>query len=132
VTGHTKVLVISLPDATDRRTTFTGRARGTTIQWTWFDAHRQLAPGLSHDPDEAIVAKGCPMYPGELGCYSSHYAAWQAFLDSGAPQLLVLEDDTIVDWGFLEKLVKVDLQAGGIPVLEALRQAPRRLPGGAA
>jgi glycosyl transferase family 25 len=117
VVGHTKVVVISLPDAGERRARFTERARGTTVQWSWFDAHRELAPGLTHDPDAAIVAKGRPMYPGELGCYSSHYAAWEMFLGSGAPQLLVLEDDTIVDWGFLEKLVTVDLQAAGIPYL---------------
>lgn len=124
VVGQTKVLVISLPDAAHRRATFTERARGTAIQWTWFDAHRELAPELTHDPDDAIVAKGRPMYPGELGCYSSHYAAWQAFLESGAPQLLVLEDDTIVDWGFLEKLVAVDLQAAGVPYLRLYAKRP--------
>ena len=57
------------------------------------------------------------MYPGELGCYASHYAAWTAFLESEADQLLVLEDDTIVDWGFLEKLVAVDLDAAGVAYL---------------
>jgi glycosyl transferase family 25 len=124
VVGHTKVVVISLPDAADRRATFAERAHGTPIRWTWFDAHRELAPGLTHDPDEAIVAKGRPMYPGELGCYSSHYAAWEMFLDSGAPQILVLEDDTIVDWGFLEKLVTVDLQAAGIPYLRLYAKRP--------
>lgn len=122
--GHTKVVVISLPDASDRRASFAERARGTSIAWTWFDAHRELAPGLTHDPDEAIVAKGRPLYPGELGCYSSHYAAWGMFLDSGAPQLLVLEDDTIVDWGFLEKLVTVDIQAAGIPYLRLYAKRP--------
>src|SRR3712207_8056971 len=44
------------------------------------------------------------LMPGELGCYSSHYHAWQTLLESGAPQMIVLEDDTIVDWTFLEKL----------------------------
>jgi glycosyl transferase family 25 len=117
-------VVISLPDAADRRATFTERARGTTIRWTWFDGHRHPASDLTHDPDEAIVAKGRPMYPGELGCYSSHYAAWRMFLDSGAPQLLVLEDDTIVDWGFLEKLVRVDLQAAGIRYLRLYAKRP--------
>jgi len=117
VAGPTKVVVISLPDAADRRAAFTERARGTTIHWSWFDAHRELAPGLTHDRDEAIVAKGRPMYSGELGCYSSHYAAWQVFLESGAPQMLVLEDDTIVDWGFLERLVAVDLEAAGVPYI---------------
>ncbi len=122
--GHTKVVVISLPDASERRAWFADRARGTSIGWTWFDAHRELAPGLTHDPDEAIVAKGRPLYPGELGCYSSHYAAWGMFLDSGAPQMLVLEDDTIVDWGFLKKLVTVDIQAAGIPYLRLYAKRP--------
>jgi glycosyl transferase family 25 len=124
VAGDTKVIVISLPDAADRRATFTDRARGTTVEWAWFEAHRELAPGLSHDPEEAIVAKGRPMYSGELGCYSSHYAAWKMFLESGAPQMLVLEDDTIVDWGFLEKLVAVDLQAAGISYLRLYAKRP--------
>ena len=121
---RTRVVVISLPDAAERRATFAERARGTSIEWSWFVAHRELAPGLTHAPDEAIVAKGLPMYPGELGCYSSHHTAWRAFLDSGAPRMLVLEDDTIVDWGFLEKLVTVDLQAAGIRYLRLYAKRP--------
>jgi len=51
------------------------------------------------------------------------------FLNSGAAQLLVLEDDTIVDWGFLEKLVAVDLRAASIPYLRlyAKRLCPFRV-----
>ena len=114
---RTSIVVISLPDATDRRAVFTARAAKTALPWRWFDARRELGPGLEHDPDEAIVSKGRPMYPGELGCYASHYAAWTAFLESEADQLLVLEDDTIVDWGLLEKLVAVDLDAAGVAYL---------------
>jgi glycosyl transferase, family 25 len=121
---ETTILVISLPEAVDRRASFSERARGTSVRWCWFDAHRALAPGLPHDPDEAIVAKGRPMYPGELGCYSSHYAAWQRFLDSTARQLMVLEDDTIVDWGFLEKLAATDLEAAGVPYLRLYAKRP--------
>lgn len=124
MSGDTKVVVISLPDAADRRAAFAGRARVTSIPWTWFDAHRELAPGLTHDPDEAIVAKGRPLYAGELGCYSSHYAAWSMFLESGASRMLVLEDDTIVDWGFLETLVTVDLQAAGVHYLRLYAKRP--------
>jgi glycosyl transferase family 25 len=124
VAGDTKVVVISLPDAAERRAAFADRARGTWIPWTWFDAYRELAPGLTHDPDEAIVAKGRPMYPGELGCYSSHYAAWRVFLESGATRMLVLEDDTIVDWGFLETLIAVDLQAAGVRYLRLYAKRP--------
>ena len=114
---RTSIVVISLPEAADRRATFAARAAGTSLPWRWFDARRDLGAGLEHDPDEAIVAKGRPMYPGELGCYASHYAAWTTFLESDADQLLVLEDDTIVDWGFLARMVEVDLDAAGIAYL---------------
>jgi glycosyl transferase, family 25 len=124
VSVATQVVVVSLPDATERRATFAERARGTSLEWTWFDAHRDLGPELTHDPDEAIVAKGRPMYPGELGCYSSHYAAWAAFLRTGMPQLLVLEDDTIVDWGFLEKLAAADFRAARVPYLRLYAKRP--------
>jgi glycosyl transferase, family 25 len=116
--------VISLPDATDRRAAFSARARGATLEWSYFDARRELGPGLMHDPDDAIVAKARPMYPGELGCYASHHAAWTTFLESGARQLLVLEDDTIVDWGFLAKLADVNLHAAGVPYLRLYAKHP--------
>ena len=122
--ARTSTVVISLPDAAERRAGFTERARGTAVSWAWFDAHRELAPPLSYAQDDAIVAKGRPMFPGELGCYSSHYAAWQAFLSTASMQLLVLEDDTIVDWSFVEKLVAVDLDAAGVRYLRLYAKRP--------
>ena len=121
---RTSIVVISLPEAADRRATFAARAAQTSLPWRWFDARRELGPGLEHDPDEAIVAKGRPMYPGELGCYASHYAAWTSFLESDTDQLLVLEDDTIVDWGFLAAMVEVDLAAAGIAYLRLYAKRP--------
>jgi glycosyl transferase family 25 len=121
---RTSIVVISLPEAADRRALFTARAAGTSLPWRWFDGRRELGPGLEHDPDEAIVAKGRPMYPGELGCYASHHAAWTEFLQGEADQLLVLEDDTIVDWGFLAKLVTVDLETAGIAYLRLYAKRP--------
>ena len=120
----TSTVVISLPDAAARRATFAERARGTAVVWRWFDAHRELATPLSYVPDDAIVAKGRQLFPGELGCYSSHYAAWQDFLTTSSAQLLVLEDDTIVDWSFLEKLVAVDLRAAGVQYLRLYAKRP--------
>lgn len=121
---ETLVLVISLPDAAERRAGFAERARGTTLPWRFFDAHRELGPGLTYRPEDAIVAKGRPLMPGELGCYSSHYHAWLALLDSGAPQMIVLEDDTIVDWTFLEKLAAVDFAARGVFYLRLFAKRP--------
>lgn len=121
---ETLVLVISLPDAAGRRAGFAERAGGTTLAWRFFDAHRELGAGLTYTPDDAVVAKGRPLMPGELGCYSSHYHAWQALLDSPASQMIVLEDDTIVDWTFLEKLAGLDFAARGVSYLRLFAKRP--------
>lgn len=121
---RTLVLVISLPDAEVRRAAFRERARETTLAWSFFDAHRELGPGLTYDADEAVVAKGRTLMPGELGCYSSHYHAWQALLASDAAQMIVLEDDTIVDWTFLEQLAAVDFAARGVSYLRLFAKRP--------
>ena len=120
----TTVLVISLPDATERRAAFAARAAGVTLDWRFLDGRRGLGPDLSYDPDEAVIFKGRPLSAGELGCYSSHYAAWTSFLQSPATQLIVFEDDTIVDWTFVEKLARIDLQASGIGFLRLYAMDP--------
>ena len=120
----TLVLVISLPDAEERRAGFAARARDTTLPWSFFDAHHELGAGLAYDPDEAVVAKGRTLMPGELGCYSSHYHTWLALLDSPVRQMIVLEDDTIVDWTFLEKLAALDFSARGVSYLRLFAKRP--------
>ena len=121
---ETLVLVISLADAAERRAGFVERARVTTLPWKFVDAHRELGAGLTYRPDEAVVARGRPLTPGELGCYSSHYHAWLALLDSQAAQMIVLEDDTIVDWTFLEKLATVDFRTLGVHYLRLFARRP--------
>ena len=120
----TLVRVISLADAAERRAGFADRARATTLLWSFFDAHRELGAGLSYYPREAMIAKGRPLTPGELGCYSSHYHAWLTLLDSQAAQMIVLEDDTIVDWTFLERIASVDLAASGVSYLRLFARRP--------
>ena len=124
MTPETLVLVISLSDAAERRSGFVERARATTLAWRFFDGHRELGTGLTYDPDEAVIAKGRHLTPGELGCYSSHYHAWLTLLDSRAAQMIVLEDDTIADWGFLEKLALVDFSAIGVAYLRLFARRP--------
>jgi glycosyl transferase family 25 len=124
VSLETLVLVISLADAAERRAGFAERARGTTLPWKFFDAHRELGAGLTYRPDEAVVAKGRPLMAGELGCYSSHFHAWLTLLESGATQMIVLEDDTIVDWSFLEKLASLDFFARGVSYLRLFARRP--------
>ncbi|MCL4068482.1 glycosyltransferase family 25 protein [Pseudomonas sp. GX19020] len=47
---------------------------------------------------------GREVLPGEIGCYHSHIAVWQAFLDSGKDVALVLEDDVVFHPEFMTAL----------------------------
>jgi glycosyl transferase family 25 len=121
---RTKITVISLPDATQRRAAFSARAEDAPVAWSYFDARRELGPDLTYDADEAVVAKARPLRSGELGCYASHYAAWLEFLASDGDQIILLEDDTIVDWMFLAKVAETDLEASGIRYLRLFAKRP--------
>jgi glycosyl transferase family 25 len=102
------ILVISLKDALDRRIKFSQRALETDLIWSFYDASRELDSELRYDERLAIVNMGRPLNPAELGCYSSHYGAWRFFINSSFEKLIVLEDDVIVDWAMLKKIVHAD------------------------
>jgi glycosyl transferase family 25 len=122
----TKIVVINMADAVERRERFAARACGVSLPWRFYPAHTSLLPGLEYDEKGAIVAKGRPLRPGELGVYSSHYAAWRDLLDDDAGQYVVLEDDVIVDWAFLDKFARVDLAKMGIGYLRLYYTHPTR------
>jgi glycosyl transferase family 25 len=113
----TLVKVISLAQDESRRNAFRSRAVAAAIAWSFFDAHTTLSNELVYDPDDAWVHRGRTLTHGELGCYSSHYALWRHFLATNYQQLLVLEDDTLFDWYFIDRLIKVDFSAIGIEYL---------------
>jgi glycosyl transferase family 25 len=121
---RTKVVVISMTDAAERRRRFEGRARDAQVPWSFFSAHTGLHPALSYDEEAAIVAKGRPMRGAELGVYSSHYAIWMELQSDSADQYVILEDDVIVDWNFLGKLAEFDLAAAGIDYLRLYYKLP--------
>lgn len=50
---------------------------------------------------------GREVLPGEIGCYHSHLAVWQAFLDSGKEVALVMEDDVVFHPEFMAALQMV-------------------------
>ncbi len=58
---------------------------------------RKLDPSSvpEYDTEAAMRYMGRALNGGEIGCYFSHIRALQAFLDSGAPYGLVLEDDML-------------------------------------
>ncbi|MGB7404295.1 MAG: glycosyltransferase family 25 protein, partial [Pacificimonas sp.] len=121
-----KVIVISLSEDVDRRARFAADAPEDGLDWQFFDAHRKPTGGLSYDPADALVAKGRHLTPGELGCYSSHYATWRQLLGDDVDGYVVLEDDVFVDWNFLDALAGQDLSAEGISFLRLYYKLPER------
>lgn len=91
-----KVLVISLPESAERRQSATGQLGALGLSFEFIDG---INGRTSQDPllqryreKEFILNYGRPALPGELGCYASHYLAWQRCIELGEP-VLVLEDD---------------------------------------
>jgi glycosyl transferase, family 25 len=124
VPRRTKIIVVSMPDAVERRQRFTERSGEADMAWSFFEAHSKLHPALSYDETEAMLSHGRPLRVGEIGCYSSHYAAWQQLLEDDVDQYVVLEDDVIVDWACLKKILDSDLAALNIDYLRLYYKYP--------
>jgi glycosyl transferase family 25 len=123
---RTKIIVISMPNALDRRTRFAERAEGGAVPWEFFQAHSELHASLTYDETEALLSHGRLLRPGELGCYSSHYAAWSQLLADDVDQYVILEDDVIVDWEYLRKIIESDLTSLKIDYLRLYYKFPVR------
>ncbi len=119
-----EILVVSLESATARRAAFAGRAAGTSLPWRFVDACTGPAPGMEIDEPAILRNKGRPMSRGEIGCYASHFSIWRDMLARGVRQAIVLEDDTVVDWGYLELLARTDLHAIGLDYLRLYAKRP--------
>jgi glycosyl transferase family 25 len=122
--ARTKIIVINMVNASERRDRFEERARDAPLPWSFYPAHTSLHAALTYDEEGAFIAKGRPLRAGELGAYSSHYAAWQDLQSDDVDQYVVLEDDVIVDWNFLGKLAQVNLAKMGINYLRLCHTYP--------
>jgi glycosyl transferase family 25 len=127
----TLIRVVSLVTDRERREQFAERARGSAVEWAFFDAHTSLEEPLIYDARLTALRRGRQLSAGELGCYSSHYAVWKAFVASSYDQLIVMEDDAWVDWDFLERVAHHDIGSNGIDYLKlsCLNLPPRILKG---
>lgn len=129
--AKTKIWVISLANAAERREQFASRVpidngAGDGPAWEFFDAHTQMAPALRHDSEAARSTHGRTLRGGELGCYSSHYALWQWLIESDCDQMIVLEDDVQVDWNFIDFLSGHDFSELKINYLRLFAKIPAR------
>lgn len=97
-----EIVVISLPNATERRRKIETMFAGTGLAWSYFDAHTSLKhSGLRYDVDEIKRRFGRTLSLPEIAVCSSHVAVLDDFLERGSTEyVLVLEDDVIFDTDF--------------------------------
>jgi len=123
---ETKIWVISLANAEQRRAQFAHAASDAALDWSFFDAHTSLQGDLNYRSDDSILHHGRTLRAGELGAYSSHYALWTWLLQSDYEQMVVLEDDVQLDWDYLQFLTHHDFSAMDIPYLRMYTKIPAR------
>jgi len=104
VTTTSRIFVISLKSALERRDRFSKRAESTGLDWSFYDAHTDAYAPLNYSEERAVRVHGRPLSTGERGCYSSHFSLWRQLIEDEADQYIILEDDVIVNWRTLERL----------------------------
>src|SRR5215203_1051955 len=119
-----KIIVLSLNSALERRQTFVNAAKDTDLQWEFFDACTGLSPYLLYDAEEAEETNGRRLLPGEIGCYSSHVEIWLRLIDDDVDQYIVLEDDVVVDWGALEDFAHTSISNHGFNYMRLFYKHP--------
>ena len=124
--ARTQVWVISLATAGQRRAAFRDSAASSALAWSFWDAHQQLDVALSYDPVRLVRDLGRLLTDAERGCYSSHYSLWRWLVQSPYEQMIVLEDDVIADWRFLEALSRTRFEDYGIEYLRLFAKVPAR------
>jgi glycosyl transferase family 25 len=94
-----KTFVINLDRSPERLKTISAKLAALGMKFTRIpavDAQRLTPAQLSALDRKAYESKhGKTPLLGELGCYLSHVETFNAFIESGAPFALILEDDTV-------------------------------------
>lgn len=100
-----KTFVISMPTSVERRKHVTDSLSSKGIAFEFIDAvnGRENKHPLLHRYDRAhyIINRGREAKAGELGCYASHYLAWEKACELNEP-IVVLEDDLTVQDDFVQ------------------------------
>jgi len=128
-----KVFVISLPGATNRRSSSTGQLQKANIEFEFFDAHtgeQALANGYAGNIDEScwLLNTGRGSTPAEIGCFSSHRALWARCVEMDEP-LMIMEDDFDLSDRFAEAVREAELAIDSFEFirLQAERRARKRM-----
>ena len=102
------IWVISLPRSTDRRAHIIQHLTEHKLSFEIIDAidGRQLtSEQLAHyDARQTVQNLGREMVPAEIACALSHRSLYQRMVDQNLDEVLILEDDAVLQYGFLAAL----------------------------
>lgn len=93
-----EIIVISLPSETHRRSSVEKQLTSLELPFSFLDA---VDGSKGHplferfSPQKASKIGEIPLTPAHLGCYASHYLAWQKCVDDEKPKI-ILEDDALI------------------------------------
>ncbi len=112
-----KIFVISLPEASSRRTHITAMMEGRSLQdFEFFESVDGRGFDVANHPAHNTLKRrlyfGRDLKGGEMGCLLSHAGIYQKMVDENIPIALILEDD-------------VELYEEFTPVLKALESGPQ-------
>jgi glycosyl transferase family 25 len=98
--------LINLPRATARLAKMQSQLERMGLEYRLFpgvDGKKEEARLLANTDVEAFIRNmGRKILIGGIGCYHSHLGVWEAFLETGAPIALVMEDDVVFHDDFLD------------------------------
>jgi glycosyl transferase family 25 len=116
----TAVRVISLESAVARRESFSRDAKDAGIDWEFFPAYTGLTPPLRYNQRDTVRRFGRPLSAEEIGCYVSHYKAWEWLAQSPYDQAFIFEDDVFIDWPAINELAKHNFTDIGLDLFRLL------------
>ncbi|MBI4749609.1 MAG: glycosyltransferase family 25 protein [Acidobacteria bacterium] len=102
------IWVISLQRSTDRRARITRHLTEHKLSFEIIDAidGRQLTSEqlAQYDARQAVRNLGRELVPAEIACALSHLSIYQRMVDQKLDEVLILEDDAVLQYGFFDVL----------------------------
>ena len=127
-----RIFVRSLPVAARRRSEAARQLAGFRLEFEFFDAVARVKEAFTYfDGFDRRLYKlntGRSPLPGEIGCFASHKALWQACVELNEP-VVVLEDDFYLGPNFAEVITNIEslINTYGFVRLQSYRRARKKI-----
>lgn len=101
-----QIFIVSLKQDVDRRKAISNILEGFGLNFTFVDAiygkdlSKDYLNSIIEKSSGAVLSRGFPPAPGEIGCTLSHLKTYKEVLDRNLQWACILEDDVILDKRF--------------------------------